>query len=546
MAITVGIILEMKAWKDCTIVAGNEGITNLVTSVDAMEIPDIAPWLRKGIMLITTGYAMKDEPLLLEQLIEDMHNVQGAAIAIKTRFIGTISENAISLANDFRIPLIIIEESIPHIDLRDPIVELLANENHKNLTLSIELHERFLELELKGSSFKEIAETLHELIDYHIFILDSHGKIIEQSIDNSLPADWEAELLTDDKAFIREGILPDKTTLVAQKDFTISGNTITCVMRIALKRGIICGYIVAVIINQPVDELSLMAIDYAAKTISLEFLRQEANAERLDQLDISLFLDIIGDTFNEGTAQRAKSLLWPSTPFLIAIFDIVNFSSIARSSNELELMTFKSEVKDALSTELSRKHLSHKIFNISDSFICLIFTENSYQELQVALQEIQKNLLTKGKKTALALSQMGKNIKDISTCYHDANDALYIRQQLNKDILFASIREYRLEQLLMSSIPSDALLQIYDDYFQAVIEYDKKNDANLLLTLKTFCTCCGSKKRAAQELFIHRNTLQYRLNKIESLLGISLSDERNIINLAILLSLEQLEGNGRI
>jgi purine catabolism regulator len=50
-----------------------------------------------------------------------------------------------------------------------------------------------------------------------------------------------------------------------------------------------------------------------------------------------------------------------------------------------------------------------------------------------------------------------------------------------------------------------------------VMDYDRKNRANLLETLEAFLTADRSYVKVAQVLSIHRQTLVYRLNTIEQL-----------------------------
>lgn len=57
-----------------------------------------------------------------------------------------------------------------------------------------------------------------------------------------------------------------------------------------------------------------------------------------------------------------------------------------------------------------------------------------------------------------------------------------------------------------------------------LIEYDAINGTKYFETLKAFIACGGSKQKASQELYIHRNSLTYRLNFIEDLLDVSLDD----------------------
>lgn len=37
----------MEEWKECRLVAGNKGVDREILYIDAMEVPDIIPWIKK-------------------------------------------------------------------------------------------------------------------------------------------------------------------------------------------------------------------------------------------------------------------------------------------------------------------------------------------------------------------------------------------------------------------------------------------------------------------------------------------------------------------
>ena len=57
------------------------------------------------------------------------------------------------------------------------------------------------------------------------------------------------------------------------------------------------------------------------------------------------------------------------------------------------------------------------------------------------------------------------------------------------------------------------------EYIQPVIDYDRKHSSKLVETLKVYLHTNGQKKDTAERLFIVRQTLYHRLEKIEQLLG---------------------------
>lgn len=66
-------------------------------------------------------------------------------------------------------------------------------------------------------------------------------------------------------------------------------------------------------------------------------------------------------------------------------------------------------------------------------------------------------------------------------------------------------------------------------------EYDRKNHTDLLNTLEVYLTCERNYVRTAERLFIHRNSLLYRLKRIEELTDIDLEDPD--VRLYLILSL---------
>ena len=74
---------------------------------------------------------------------------------------------------------------------------------------------------------------------------------------------------------------------------------------------------------------------------------------------------------------------------------------------------------------------------------------------------------------------------------------------------------------------------------QRVIEHDQQHGSDYVQTLAVFLACMGRLRLAAQQLNIHRNTLEYRMRRIEEVAGIRLDDPNN--RLAIELGIRLLE-----
>lgn len=100
---------------------------------------------------------------------------------------------------------------------------------------------------------------------------------------------------------------------------------------------------------------------------------------------------------------------------------------------------------------------------------------------------------------------------------------LYIRKILDDE----SVRCYSQMGLagLLFNIKKEEQLKAYcEKTILPIKEYDSINDTNLYQVLRCYMDNNGSVSKVAEELFVHRNTVNYKIKKIEQILDVSLSD----------------------
>ena len=104
-----------------------------------------------------------------------------------------------------------------------------------------------------------------------------------------------------------------------------------------------------------------------------------------------------------------------------------------------------------------------------------------------------------------------------------ANVAVARRQDPESRLLsFEDTGAYRLLLPAMSEDPAE-LERFYSDTIAPLIAYDEQYGTELVLTLETFLANDGSMAATYKQLFTHRHTIRYRLERVKELTGLDVN-----------------------
>ena len=72
-------------------------------------------------------------------------------------------------------------------------------------------------------------------------------------------------------------------------------------------------------------------------------------------------------------------------------------------------------------------------------------------------------------------------------------------------------------------MPTPVLRSFRDRLLGPLTDYDDRHNAELLATLRSFLACDGSWSACASLMYVHVNTVRYRISRVEALTGRDLS-----------------------
>lgn len=136
------------------------------------------------------------------------------------------------------------------------------------------------------------------------------------------------------------------------------------------------------------------------------------------------------------------------------------------------------------------------------------------------------------------------SLTSIGTYYRQCGIAHRLGAAENRDRVVYLYRDYYIRYMLeicQKQEPAEMLL--LPELFR-LKEHSAKDGGELMITLKTYLSCGRSKSRTARALYIHLNTVKYRIAQAQELLGLDIEKDDNSLKLE--LSLMLIDNIGRL
>ena len=125
-----------------------------------------------------------------------------------------------------------------------------------------------------------------------------------------------------------------------------------------------------------------------------------------------------------------------------------------------------------------------------------------------------------------SISSEFENLDLVKYYYQQALLTLNTGIKLNPQKNFFTFSDYMPAQyfyILANSFPASVMIH---PIIKEIIDYDRKKGTNYYSTLEKYVLCMLNTKSASEELHVHKNTMVYRINRIQELFSIDFEDHQ--------------------
>lgn len=564
MKLTVRELLGMDKLSDARLIAGKTGLDREILSVNVMEVPDIDNWIHPGDLLITTMYPLRDQQAKIETLIPRLHSKGLAGLVVKLhRYIDDLPRRTVEQADELGFPIIEIPSDTSFIDVIQPVTSRILELQTNELLRSETIHNKFLDLVLNGGGFTEIASTLARMINCPVTIVDRFQKVLgsHDPVGKNHPQDIFLEAGARGSIHLNDQFMP-RTSLrqtPGRKVISMelgSAETSLSLFVCPIKMGETqLGRIIAWSrLPTEMDVIDKIAIERASTIVALKIMEARA----IHQVEQRFRNEILENLLSNNPATQAQALhtaqeagLGFPTPFLVVFMG-------AHISTHRSLTSAEENLIDE-SLYTVRRYVqscnSRAVFWNRGGYLVIYFpldhieSSNAHSYVLNCLEKVCNMMKAQSSSLPISagVSEMVSTIAGFPLAYEQARQSLEIGQTLAEDE-HGIIRFYTdlgFFRVIDMNSGKENLTHFCQDTLGTLIDYDQQHGTELIDTLRVFLRCNQNATRAARDLFIHYNTLRYRLDCINQILGTALEQPEHRLAIEIALYLNPLVNGKR-
>lgn len=530
--LTVGDALQLNQFSDARLVAGQSRLNNEIAWVHIASGPDAPLWVNGGELVLTTASNMPSAPEEQRQYIRDMFEKGVAGLTVTVgRLIDRTPEYLCELADELGFPLIEIPYQSRFVDIAKFTNEHISQERMALVTRALSINRVLTQLVLDGGDLKQLASTLAGLIGQSISIENERFEALATA---NIAAVDEARRYTlsqgrtdprlvtalHDRGIIEEICRTLRPVFIAS--MADVGLEMERILAPIVVHGDIYGYVWIIANDRPLSDLDHMAIEIGATIAALMLLHQEAVQSAEASLKGSLLSQLI-----EGDAEREAVLTDQALRYgldLTAAFVMLLVESDDRSTGRL-LQLYR-----RINRIAGTQDWNAVIGQFAGQVVILAQADENISALAESIHS-QNN----GARVGISTEQRGAS--QAGKAYRQCRDALYIAKRLHQQRQTIYFNDLGYLHALYQAGPEALALNPYADGVRRLMD---EQQADLFNTLETYLDNGANGVRTAELLHIYRSTLNYRLERIEEICGVDLSDPVTRTNLQMALKLVRL------
>jgi len=420
------------------------------------------------------------------------------------------------------------------------LLTILINQRAAMHERGARIYAQLSQVEGEEQGLKGLAKTITDISGKGILVQDKRGRILVECTSSALAAIWEDIV----KQLVSLNSLPEslqdrkragsQSAIITQN---IPGGLARLVMSITVGE-VARGYLSLIGVAGELDLLDHLVAEQGARVCAVEMSRAKAIREAEKRIKGDLLTVLLQENLSPRDSE-----LWAQAVGL----DLSQDHTALRFTWESPSPPSRRRLETIINGEISRLGLKAIISPMGVEIVCFCEVAPDAPRPDLAL-EFGQAVVDQGYEEypkAPIRCGVGKPASDLPSwrdSFSQAGQALEMARRFHERNLlyFPDLSVYR---LLFQFEHNPELIAFQEEILGPLLAYE--GGLELLQTLEVYFEHNGSLTQAAEALFIHRNTLIYRLERIAEIAGIDLGKPETRLAVELALHIFRMRGGTR-
>lgn len=484
-----------------------------IEHVAVIEIP-VEDFIRENELVISTAIGcLNDEDLLLK-FIQNIYLSNAACLGLSIKKENyEIPVAVLDYIRSVNFPVILIPWECRFSEIIETVIHEIKTKNEKKIHFFESIQRKLLAEYLNSNSMNDAANTISKSLKIPIIITDYEYNI--KGICKNINSDSL-----------------DKHTLV---------NNFNIVANISVK-DILYGYILTNNNNMDYSDNSQNFENYISVPLSLWFNKEDI----IDTTRLNMIVDFIWTmALNESESQqnfhsKAKLLGYDlNRSYTCMVGQVKNLNSIKFLKQSSSFLKDSDMVNLVNHVNLQSITSSREIISTYKDDMVLIYLETHPGDNTANINDFLDRIDSKAKSIdssfhiSWGISEIKNKEADFHKLYLNAKLALDLSTIYGHEKSRYTYEDSNIFMVLTTLKRNSEVENIVKSTLENIIENDKKKNGNIMHTLTAYIRNNYNISKTARELHLHRQSLLYRLDKIQTLTNLSFDNHDNLFLLEI-------------
>ena len=519
-------ILTLLSSRNARLVAGFDGIERNVTWACRMRarLPAFES-IQGGELALLTLSQVRRLNETLPHLLASLDNAGVAGVAVATQ--EPLDNDSLAYANRVHLPLIVIPSSLLLEEIEREVITFVVGFRGEVERKAVALSHRLMQLSTQGVGMEGMCTQLALSLGACVVVEDA-----ERHVRLQIAPTQEQSL-----------ILPQPLT-----DESIKQQELTRVVEPILIRHEVVGYLSLIGDERTFDYSARFILERVVMVLALEFVRERERVEVESRYQVEAFTDVIEGHYQQADEMLARTRLLGyelTIPQIVVVIEVASQSS--RSRQDVDAMQWSRRVREECIRIWPTSWITSDEFRVTallPTSTTLEARDEDEHSMIVRVERLHNYLQRSslyGSNYSFGIGRKAKTIQDIPQSFREAQRALEIGRQLFGEGQVHAFTQLGVYRLLFYLDGQSELTAFYQEMLGPLLQHDNHHEGNSYLeTLEEFFRYNGNLSEMARATHFHRNSLIYRLKRIEEILGRSLEDAETRLSLQVALKIHHL------